>query len=140
MAVWKRKDTGNWVCDFRHNGQRYVRTLKFARTRKEAEQAEKVIMADVFRQVYGLEGKKDCLFEQFVVDNFLPYSEANKKTFYDDVLVCRVWCNFSKGAICVALRLRSSKSSSRDDSPRLSGRKARSLIRASRDARAALQR
>jgi hypothetical protein len=53
----ERKDTGNWVCDFRHNNQRYVRTLKFARTRKEAEQ---VIMADVFRQVYGLEGKKDC--------------------------------------------------------------------------------
>lgn len=94
MAVWKRKDTGNWVCDFRHNNQLYVRTLKFARTRKEAEQ---VIMADVFRQVYGLEGKKDCPFEQFVVDNFLPYSEANKKTFYDDVLVCRVLVQFFKG-------------------------------------------
>ena len=22
MAVWKRRDTGKWVCDFRHNGKR----------------------------------------------------------------------------------------------------------------------
>jgi len=97
MAVWKRRDTGKWVCGFRHNGQRYLQTLKFARTRSEAEQAEAIIMADVFRQVYGLEGKKDCPFEQFVVDQFLPYSEANKRTFYDDVIVCRFLIEFFKG-------------------------------------------
>ena len=97
MAVWKRRDTGKWVCDFRHNGRRYLQTLKFARTRQEAEQAEATIMADVFRQVYGLEGKKDCPFEQFVVDHFLPYSEANKRTFYDDVIVCRILIEFFKG-------------------------------------------
>ena len=97
MAVWKRRDTGKWVCDFRHNGRRYLQTLKFARTRADAEQAEATIMADVFRQVYGLEGKKDCPFEQFVVDHFLPYSEANKRTFYDDVIVCRILIEFFKG-------------------------------------------
>ena len=99
MAVWKRRDTGKWVCDFRNNGQRYLQTLKFARTRQEAEQAEATIMADVFRQVYGLEGKKDCPFEQFVVDHFLPYSEANKRTFYDDVIVCRILIEFFKGRL-----------------------------------------
>lgn len=97
MAVWKRRDTGKWVCGFRHNGQRYVQTLKFAQTRKEAEQAEAIIMADVFRQVHGLEGKKDSPFEQFGIDHFLPYSEANKKTFYDDVIVCRMLVQFFKG-------------------------------------------
>jgi integrase len=90
MAVWKRRDTGKWVCDFRHNGRRHLQTLKLARTKKEALEAEAIIMADVFRQVYGLNGKEDCPFNQFVLDKFLPYSEANKRTFYDDVIVCKI--------------------------------------------------
>jgi len=100
MAVWKRRDTGKWVCDFRHNARRYVQTLKFAQTRREAEQAEAIIRTDLFRQVYGPAEeteKKDSLFEQFVVDHFLPYSEANKKSFYDDVIVCRILVQFFKG-------------------------------------------
>jgi hypothetical protein len=55
MTVSKRKDTGQWVCDFYHNGERIRKTLKFARTKKEAEQAEAVIMNQVFQQVYGFE-------------------------------------------------------------------------------------
>jgi hypothetical protein len=96
MAVWKRRDTGKWVCDFRHNGRRHLQTLKFARTKKEAEEAEAVIMADDLRQVYGLNGKEDCPFKQFVLDRFLPYSEANKRTFYDDVIVCKILIGFFK--------------------------------------------
>lgn len=94
MAVWKRKDTNRWLCDFRYNGQRYRRIIKHARTKKEAEQAEKVIMADVFRQGYGLNKKKDITFDEFVATKFLPYSEANKRTFNDDVLYCRMFIKF----------------------------------------------
>ncbi len=94
MAIWKRKDTGKWVCGFYHNGQHYVRGIKFARTRKEAEQAEKIIMADVFRQVHGLDSKKDMRFDDFVADRYLPYAEANKRSFHDDVLTCRVLIEF----------------------------------------------
>ncbi|HYX27427.1 MAG TPA: site-specific integrase [Pyrinomonadaceae bacterium] len=96
MAVWKRRDTGKWVCDFRHNGRRHLQTLKLARTKKDAEEAEAVIMADVFRQVYGLNGKEDSPFDKFVLDKFLPYSEANKRTFYDDMLVCKVLIGYFK--------------------------------------------
>src|SRR5438067_3803821 len=90
MAVWKRRDTGSWVCSFSHNGKRHVQKIQFARTRADAEKAEAVIMADLFRQVYGLNGKPDCPFDRFVLDKFLPYSEANKRTFYDDVIVCKI--------------------------------------------------
>lgn len=90
MTVRKRKDTGRWVSDFYYNGERIVKTLKFARTKKEAEQAEAVIMNQVFQQAYGFEAKPDKLFENFVVETFLPYSETNKKSFYYDVLICRV--------------------------------------------------
>jgi integrase len=97
MTVSKRKDTGQWVCDFYHNGERIRKTLKFARTKKEAEQAEAVIMNQVFQQVYGFEPKSDKLFEEFIIENFLPYSEANKKSFYCDVLICRLLVKYFKG-------------------------------------------
>lgn len=97
MTVRKRKDTGKWVSDFYYNGERIVKTLKFARTKKEAEQAEAVIMNQVFQQAYGFEAKPDTLFENFVVETFLPYSEANKKSFYTDILICRVLVEKFKG-------------------------------------------
>ncbi len=90
MTVSRRKDTGQWVCDFYHNGERIRKTLKFVRTKKEAEAAEAVIMNQVFQQVYGFEGKPDKRFEDFVVETFLPYSEANKRSFNRDVSICRV--------------------------------------------------
>jgi len=97
MTVRKRKDTGKWVSDFYYNGQRIVKTLKFVRTKKEAENAEAVIMNKIFQQAYGFEAKPDKRFEDFVVETFLPYSETNKKTFYTDVLICRVLVLAFKG-------------------------------------------
>ncbi len=97
MTVRKRKDTGKWTCDFYYNGERIVRTLQFVRTRKEAEQAEAVIMHKVFQQAYGLARKPDVRFEDFVIETFLPYSEANKKSFRCDVLICRVLAKHFKG-------------------------------------------
>lgn len=90
MTVRRRKDTNRWVCDFYYNGERIIKTLKFARTKKDAEAAEAVIMNQVFQQAYGFEAKPDKRFEDFVIEAFLPYSEANKKSFYYDVLICRV--------------------------------------------------
>ena len=97
MTIRRRKDTGKWVCDFYYNGERIIRTLKFARTKKEAESAEAVIMNGVFKQAYGFDEKPDKRFEDFVVETFLPYSEANKKSFYYDVLICRVLVEKFKG-------------------------------------------
>ena len=97
MTVRKRKDTGKWVCDFYYNGERIIRTLKFARTKKEAEAAEAIIMNQVFQQAYGFDSKPDKKFEDFVIETFLPYSEANKKSFYSDVLICRVLVEKLKG-------------------------------------------
>ena len=71
-AVRRRKDTGKWVCDFYYNGERIVKTLKFARTKKEAESAEAVIMNQVFQQAYGFDAKPDKRFEDFVIETFLP--------------------------------------------------------------------
>ncbi len=97
MAVRKRKDTGKWICDFYYNGERIVRTLQYARTKKDAEQAEAVIMNKVFQQAYGLSGKPDRKFEDFVIETYLPYSETNKRSFRCDVLICRVLVEHFKG-------------------------------------------
>lgn len=97
MTIRRRKDTGKWVCDFYYNGERIIKTLKFARTKKEAEAAEAVIMNEVFKRAYGFDEKPDKRFEDFVIETFLPYSETNKKSFYDDVLICRILVNEFKG-------------------------------------------
>lgn len=67
------------------------------RTKKEAEQAEAVIMNQVFQQAYGFEPKPDKLFENFIVEAFSPYSEANKRSFSSDVYVCRILVVAFKG-------------------------------------------
>lgn len=97
MTVRKRKDTNRWVCDFYYNGERIVKTLKFAKTKRDAEAAEAVLMNEVFKQAYGFDAKPDKRFEDFVIETFLPYSEANKKSFYCDVLICRVLVEKFKG-------------------------------------------
>ena len=97
MTVSRRKDTGQWVTDFYHNGERIRKTLKFVRTKKEAEAAEAVIMNQVFQQVYGFEPKSNKLFEDFVVESFLPYSESNKKSFSNDVYICRTLVSYFRG-------------------------------------------
>jgi integrase len=56
-------------------------------------------MNDVFKQAYGFDTKPDKRFEDFVVEMFLPYSEANKKSFYYDVLICRVLVEKFKGKL-----------------------------------------
>lgn len=100
MTVRKRKyESGQlrWICDFYYNGERFIKTLKFAQTKKEAEQAEALIMNQVFQQAYGFEPRPDKLFENFVVESFLPYSEANKKSFSNDVYICRVLVSYFRG-------------------------------------------
>lgn len=80
----------SWICDFYYNGERIVRTLKFAKTKSDAEKAEAILVNQVFKQAYGFSKKPDKRFEDAVIEIFLPYSETNKKSFYDDVLICRV--------------------------------------------------
>ncbi|MCA1593284.1 MAG: site-specific integrase [Acidobacteria bacterium] len=38
--------------------------------------------------------KKDMRFEDFIADRYLPYAEANKRSFHDDVLTCRMLIEF----------------------------------------------
>ena len=97
MALRKRKDTGNWELSFYHSGERIIRTLKpHPKTKAEAEQAAAVIMSQVFQQTYGLE-RTDKSFEDFLVETFLPYSDANKRSFRCDAIACATLNRFFKG-------------------------------------------
>lgn len=51
----------------------------------------------VFQAAYGFDAKPDKLFENFVVETFLPYSETNKKSFTSDVFICRVLTKSFRG-------------------------------------------
>ncbi len=94
MTVRKRKSTGNWVCDFYHEGRRIVQTIKHARSKEQAKRAEAIIRVGYFNKAYGLEEKPKTPFHRFVQDVFLPYSKLNKASYYDDTIITRAMCEF----------------------------------------------
>lgn len=66
-------------------------------SRRKAEQFETAWRSSLLFGGYGLEEKKQISFEDFLVQFFLPYSEANKKSFERDVVICKAALPFFKG-------------------------------------------
>lgn len=87
MAVyrrkWKDKETGktchgNYYFKFVVDGVTYKETVKTARTKKQAEDAERRARQEVHEGIYGGKGRQ-MLFPQFVKEVYLPWSEQNCK-------------------------------------------------------------
>ncbi len=93
-----RKRGKNWYVDISEQGKpRYVRVIKGARTKHDAEKAEAVIRTRLFKKQFVLEEKPTVLFEKFVNETFLPYSKLNKKSYWHDIGTCRTLCGFFEG-------------------------------------------
>lgn len=74
-----------WRYAFTIRGARYRAAIPEARTKYEAEQAETDAKRAVFEGTYGKPtGGED--FIKFVDEVFLPWSKANKRSWYDDEL------------------------------------------------------
>jgi integrase len=82
MAVRKR---GNkWHYDFMIDDVRYRGAIKTARTKRQAEDAERKKIEEVHEGEYGKPKGKTRLMD-FVTEDFLPWSKKNKKSWRDDV-------------------------------------------------------
>lgn len=96
MAVNRRKDTGKWQIDRVIDGKRYRVTIIEAQNKTEALAAEKAWLRRQFERKYSTTPKRKK-FIDFVNDVFLPYSKTNKRSYIDDVYMCKVFCQFFKG-------------------------------------------
>ncbi len=89
MAIRKRelKSGTKWFVDIRlPNGKRIRKSVG---TKKQAEEVEKKITAEIVEGKWGIREKKDVSFDE-LAEEYLLYAEANKaaSTFYTDK--CRI--------------------------------------------------
>lgn len=89
--VWKSegKKGGRWKYRFQINGKRYSGTIKTARTKAEALAAVIGIKEAINKGHYQKPSRLP-LFSQFVHDVYLPWADANKRSAYNDHLICKI--------------------------------------------------
>src|SRR5262249_10138749 len=70
--------------------------VKEARTMAEAKHAEAHIKNLLFKKKYDPDSIQ-VLFADFVKTSFIPYSQANKRSHYDDKRITAMLCEFFSG-------------------------------------------
>lgn len=92
MSVYKRdrsghtiprgaesRTRGTWYFEFMIRGRTYRESIPEARTRGQAERAEIAAKEDAYNDRYGL--RRSPLFADFLDSIYLPWAEANKRSF-----------------------------------------------------------
>lgn len=77
MAVYQIN--GHWYIDVTINKRRIRKAIKEARTRRQAEQAERILRDEIFESRFGVGGQK--FFADFVENSYKPYAKAHKKGY-----------------------------------------------------------
>jgi integrase len=98
---WKDKKTGktcygSYFFKFDVDGTTYKETVKTARTKKQAEEAERQARQAVHDGVYGAKVKKQ-LFSTFVQEAYLPYVEQHNQDFYHYQKHAEMLCSYFTG-------------------------------------------
>jgi hypothetical protein len=91
MAVykrtWKRPDGSTASCWYFHktiNGVRWRDRIPTARTKAQAEEAERQILAEIHAGTYG-KPQGNMLLKEFVERVFVPWSRENKDSWRSDL-------------------------------------------------------
>jgi integrase len=89
--VWKSegKKGGRWKYRFQINGQRYSGTIKTARTKAEAL-VELTKIKEAINQGQYKKPSRLPLFSVFINEVYLPWADANKRSAYNDHLICKI--------------------------------------------------
>lgn len=97
MPVYQRKDTQSkrFYYKFDVDGVTYKRNVPTARTRRQAEEAERQARDDVHAGRYGR--KKDMLFTDFVEEHYKPWSAQHHKNKVGDKTNCDLLCKYFPG-------------------------------------------
>jgi len=99
MGVYFDKRTGRLFVQFDYQGQTYKFRLPADTTQKKAEKFETKKKSELFFEAHGVSERKETLFEEFLVDVYLPFIEANRcaDTFSQCVRICKDSLRFLKG-------------------------------------------
>lgn len=86
MSVYERN--GHWYLYVVVNGKRVRKAIKEARTKRQAERAERVLRDEIFENRYGNGGQR--LFADFVEKSYKPNAKEHKKGFDVEVSILNV--------------------------------------------------
>jgi len=85
MAVYQRN--GHWYLDVTINGRRIRKSIREARTRRQAEKAELVLRDEIFESRFGIGGQKN--FSAFVEESYKPHAAHHKKGYEVELSVLK---------------------------------------------------
>lgn len=89
MSVHQRNTKkGSWYLSVTINGKRIRKSIKGARTRRQALQAERVLRDELFENRYGDGGQK--LFADFVEKSYKPYAIEHKRGYNVELSILKV--------------------------------------------------
>lgn len=104
MPVYRRKykdkggttRLGHYYFKFVVEGEVYKETVLTARTKKQAEEAERQARQAVHDGVYGTKGKRQ-LFSTFVEEVYLPHVQQHNRDYYHYQVHAKTLCEYFKG-------------------------------------------
>jgi integrase len=83
MSVYKRGR--RWWMRKRISGKQIRKSLPTARTKAEAESAERAELLALHNKKYGFTEAAKTILKEFVENTYLPYSRESKRSYKDDV-------------------------------------------------------
>jgi len=91
MPIYTDKKTKRLFIQFEFDGTTYKRRLPEGITKRKAEKLETKWKHQLFFENSGIVEVKDILFEDFLVEYYLPFAEQNhsKITFDNEVRICK---------------------------------------------------
>jgi integrase len=99
MPIYTDKKTKRLYIQFDFLGQTHKKRLPKKTTKSEAVKLETKLKNKLFFEANSVEAKRQIKFEDFLVEYFLPFAEANhrKASFDRQVIICKLALPFFKG-------------------------------------------
>ena len=88
--------TGSYYYKFDLDGETYKATVKTARTKKQAEEAERQARQAVHEGVYGVTAKRQ-LFSDFARKVYLPWAKQHRRQYRNCEIMIGTLCDFFDG-------------------------------------------
>lgn len=97
MSVYQRN--GYWYLYVVVNGKRIRKAIREARTKRQAERAERVLRDEIFENRYGNGGQR--FFAEFVETTYKPYAKEQKRGYNVELSILKVLIEkFGKLRLC----------------------------------------
>jgi integrase len=97
MSVYERN--GHWYLYVVVNGKRVRKAIKEARTKRQAERAERVLRDEIFENRYGNGGQR--FFAEFVETTYKPYAKEQKRGYNVELSILKTLIEkFGKLRLC----------------------------------------